>query len=159
MKNATKRPMSNRFWTKVDKSGSCWVWTSYKHQGYGRWWNGKKADGAHRYSWIEKYGEIPKEKVIDHLCRNRACVNPEHMHLVSRGENVMLGIGIASSNKKKTKCPMGHPYDIIKKSGDRACRTCKNIQDNIRYPRYRTAKCRRERIRYWKNKLKLAKGE
>jgi len=116
-----------RFWDKVEKTKSCWEWKAFIGKyGYGRFHYQKRPHDAHRVSYWLLVGDIPKDKVIDHICRNRACVNPAHMQLVTRGQNVLLGIGASAMNMRKGLCPKGHKYDGIKKSGDRFCKTCKN---------------------------------
>jgi len=83
---------------------------------------------AHRvmYEWI--VGPIPKGLVIDHLCRNRGCLNPSHMQPVTIGENVLRGHGASAENSRKTNCLRGHPYDAqntyVDRAGKRHCRTC-----------------------------------
>jgi hypothetical protein len=122
-------PTPTRFWSKVDVGISCWLWTAYVGQnGYPRFrWKGR-SDHAHRVSYELAYGEIPTDKVVDHICRNLRCVRPHHLRLLTRGENVLAGIGASAINKAKTKCPSGHEYDGVKKNGDRFCRTCKSHQ-------------------------------
>jgi hypothetical protein len=66
---------------------------------------------AHRWSYENAYGKIPDGKVIDHLCRNKACVNPSHMEVVTVRVNTMRGVGFTSVNAKKIRCPKGHKYD------------------------------------------------
>ena len=74
-----------RFWSKVDKSGDCWVWTGYiKIDGYGVYNQIK----AHRLSWILINGEIQDNLIVRHKCRNRHCVNPEHLELGTTQDNI-----------------------------------------------------------------------
>jgi len=76
--------MPGRFWRKVDKTDSCWNWTAATLvKGYGRFGIGnKKLMLAHRWAYIDAYGPIPPYEVIDHLCRNRSCVRPDHLEAV-----------------------------------------------------------------------------
>lgn len=71
-----------RFWAKVSVLPSgCWVWTaSIRKDGYGRFMtHDRRADVAHRVGYITLVGPLPDKSVLDHLCRNRACVNPAHL--------------------------------------------------------------------------------
>jgi hypothetical protein len=75
-----------RFWAKVDKSGECWLWTAYKaRNGYGRFSVQQKPTLAHRISYSLATGELPQ--ILDHKCRVRACVNPEHLRPATFKEN------------------------------------------------------------------------
>lgn len=74
-------------------------------------------------------GPIPEGLVIDHLCRNRGCVNPDHLEAVTQRENILRGEGLAAANARKTHCPKGHPYSgenlyVVPSSGRRQCRIC-----------------------------------
>ena len=77
-----------RFWSKVDKSGECWVWTAARTNGYGVAHVSGKSRRAHRVAYGDAYGPIPEGLVIDHLCENKACVRPSHLEAVTQGENV-----------------------------------------------------------------------
>jgi hypothetical protein len=79
--------MSPRFWSKVDKSGECWIWTAGKFAGgYGCYWDGKSRK-AHRVSYEEHFGPIPEGMQIDHTCHNTCCVNPAHLRTVTGKQN------------------------------------------------------------------------
>jgi hypothetical protein len=79
---------TERFWSKVDKSGDCWLWTAAIDKGYGSFTirRGEKAK-AHRYAYQELVGPIPVGLTLDHLCRNRACVNPAHLEALSKSDH------------------------------------------------------------------------
>lgn len=85
---------------------------------------------AHRFSYQMFVGEIPHGLVIDHLCRNRHCVNPDHLRAVTHYENTIIGISPQAINSRKTACPQGHIYDDTNTyywNGDRQCRICRKI--------------------------------
>lgn len=100
---------------EVDSNG-CHVWTKSLHDGYGRLvWRPSpdepRLNGAHRVAARLAFGPLPAGKVIDHLCRNRACVNSDHMEVVTQMENVYRSpIAIATINAAKTHCAQGHEF-------------------------------------------------
>ena len=114
------------------QEGNCWKWTGrIDNSGYA-------VVNVHRLMFELFNGKIPKGLVIDHLCRERDCFNPNHLEAVTQKENTLRGKGMASKNAKKTHCPQGHPLfgDNLEKyglsKGKRVCLTCKNEKQNIR---------------------------
>jgi hypothetical protein len=81
-------PMPERFWAKVRKTETCWLWTaSTTEKGYGHFGIGPKIVAAHRWVYEDSYGPIPDGMQIDHICRVRACVNPAHLRLATNKQN------------------------------------------------------------------------
>lgn len=121
---------SERFWDKVVKTESCWLFQGAI--GYGQ----IKVDGkgvmAHRFAYEELVGPIPEGMYLDHLCRVPACVNPEHLEPVTPRENVLRGISAAARNAAKTHCKRGHEFteDNTRTTaeGGRVCKSCQREQ-------------------------------
>lgn len=128
--------LEERFWARVDPSGVCWEWQGQRVKGYGRLWTPEKpVVPAHRWAYENLVGPIPEGMTLDHLCRNHACVNPDHMDLCTRGENAMRGSGPAAMNARKTQCRNGHAFDedntYITAEGRRQCRQCRRSTDTL----------------------------
>lgn len=96
---------------------------------------------AHRWSYEHHFGAIPNGLHLDHLCRNRKCVNPDHLEPVTHRENTLRGVGFAAANAVKTHCAHHHEYTpdntYIDGKGYRHCRTCRRRVDRERRPRRR----------------------
>jgi len=141
------------FYAHVDKTNDCWLWTGSKYpNGYGRFNSGYEVHLAHRWSYEHSLGEVPDGAVLDHLCRVRHCVRPDHLEPVTQQENLLRGEGVAAKNAAKSTCPNGHPYDS-KRGHARACSICdaeRRKSDAYRelakerYRRYRARKKERD---------------
>jgi hypothetical protein len=119
---------AEQFFARVDAEGDCWQWTgSDNGKGYGVIQFDGRLQRVHRLSWEYLVGPIPDGLVLDHLCRNKRCVNPDHLEPVTNRENVLRGYGISAQLARNTECPNGHPFSgdnlIITDSG-RRCRIC-----------------------------------
>jgi hypothetical protein len=119
---------ADRFWSKVDATGPCWEWTAAKTHGYGTAWDGQRARPAHRMAWELLVGPIAEGLVLDHLCKNPACVNPDHLEPVTQGENLRRAKVAGRGQRRKTHCPSGHEYSAtntyLHRGKHRYCRTC-----------------------------------
>lgn len=109
--NLTLKQMA-RFYDSFDIiPDGCWVWKKLcSSNGYGNFSINKKTFYAHRISYELYNDPIPEGLVIDHLCRNRRCVNPEHLEVVTQRENISRGVGYGRGCASKTHCFNGHPY-------------------------------------------------
>lgn len=106
----------------------CWLWTdALDDDGYGSVMVDRKRLRAHRVSYEHHRGLIPEGLTLDHLCRTRSCINPDHLEAVSNRVNVLRGVGPCAQNARKAACPKGHPYDgpnLYAWEGQRYCRAC-----------------------------------
>ena len=127
--------------------GDCWVWNKPGTGGYGYflWFDGY--DRAHR--WFYKAFnniELSEKQLCDHLCRNRACVNPIHIEIVDSKTNILRGEGIAAKYAAQTHCKRGHEFTTkntymnLKGVMRRVCKTCDRARRKIQRERIRQAK-------------------
>lgn len=118
---------------KKYRKSKCIEWTGHQNgNGYGRIYiTRNKSLPAHRVVYQGIYGPIPKHLVMDHLCRNKLCINPKHLRVVTNRENVLCGVGISALNAKKTHCYKGHPLYgenlRINKKSERVCKECHKV--------------------------------
>jgi hypothetical protein len=135
-----------RYWQRVDKTDGCWEWRGQiTTSGYGA--NGSRIAGekvAHRISYVLLVGPIPEGLQLDHLCRNRACVNPEHLEPVTARVNTMRSGAASAINARKTHCDHGHEFTPenthMQRSGGRIYRRCRACGRD-KYHAYRRAAC------------------
>jgi hypothetical protein len=130
-------PIPEKHLERIQKSKSgCWLWTGrLMSGGYGSLSADGRTQFAHRYIYESLVGEIPKGLELDHLCRVRSCVNPEHLEPVTARENMLRSpIAITAINARKTQCPYGHEYTTTtqvagrnKGRVQRTCLTCKRL--------------------------------
>ncbi|HKY57619.1 MAG TPA: HNH endonuclease signature motif containing protein [Aeromicrobium sp.] len=124
--------VKERFKARFSVAASgCWEWNGYRDKGgYGRFSLDGQSRLAHRVSYALFVGEIPEGLTLDHLCRNRCCVNPSHLEPVTQRINNIRGLGPTSVNAHKTHCKRGHEFTpdniyVHPTNGGRVCRICK----------------------------------
>jgi hypothetical protein len=122
--------LEERLWSRVTKTETCWLWMGNTSWGYGGISVEGKHKKVHRVSYEILVGPIPEGLVLDHLCRVKSCVNPEHLEPVTQRENVLRGEGRTADNASRTHCKYGHPYSgenlYVRPSRptERECRAC-----------------------------------
>lgn len=149
---AIRTSQEARFWAKVEKTPTCWLWMGrVGSRGYGTMFWGVRGDRggrcAHRIALLISGTEIPAGMVVDHVCRNKLCVSPAHLRVVTQRINsIENSISPAAINHRKTRCARGHEYSpdntYIRPDGARSCRTC--LRENhrrfhARHPRGKNA--------------------
>jgi len=143
----SRRIWEQRFMENVSVSiNGCWLWSgTIDSYGYGVFVTEKKNTfKAHRLSFALKRGYCSSELTIDHLCKNKKCVNPDHMELITNSENVTRGNGPFMINKRKTHCINGHPlsgdnlvtFESERKLGKRQCKICHANRSRISARKY-----------------------
>ena len=124
-----KKINKGRFLERIKVFGECWEWQgTVAANGYGRCSMDNRNDMAHRVSYKLFVGPIADGMTIDHLCRNKRCVNPSHLEVVTSRENTLRGDTIAAENAAKSCCHKGHPLYgenlYMSRRGSRVCREC-----------------------------------
>lgn len=141
-----RTPLEERFWKKVNKTDSCWLWTGFiTRDGYGKY--SIKADRGivtkrpHRMAYELLVGHIPEGLHIDHLCGVRHCVNPTHLEPVTQAENNRRSNAPGHVRRRERKCAKGHPYTpkngYWRPDGRWRCRVCYNAARRARDARKR----------------------
>ena len=109
----------------------CVIWPlSRFRNGYGQATPdpGRTTHLAHRREWERAYGPVPAGMTLDHLCRNKACINVDHLEVVTMRENVLRSNNVCAQNARMSACSEGHPFDetnTYRYSGRRHCRVCR----------------------------------
>ena len=128
-----RQPEHVRFFAKVDVDGDCWEWMAARDRdGYPKF----ARTVAHVWIWRYLVGPIPDGYELDHLCRNRGCVNPDHLEPVPKSVNKARSFSPWAIHARVTECPNGHPYEgdnlVIRTKADgktkRECRTCRQAR-------------------------------
>lgn len=141
---AQRMSHTERFLTKVDMTGGCWLWTnSTTEDGYGQFYADNRRFLAHRWLYAQFVGPVPDGLELDHRCRVPSCVRPSHLEPVTHRENVLRGLAPTALNAVKTHCDNGHPFDAentrITGAGHRSCRACHRDRERDGMRRRRAA--------------------
>jgi Zn-finger nucleic acid-binding protein len=141
LSNVAARPLDNE----------CWLWPYGRNsQGYGVVYVDGKQIVVHRWSYRTFIGEIPSGLELDHLCRNRGCLNPLHLEPVTRRENILRGVGSPARFAQRTCCPKcGGPFGIDGE-GLRRCLPCRRAQEAAYKADPRNRARYREAQRVWR---------
>jgi hypothetical protein len=130
----TARYSVDSFFAKTKQVGDCLEWQGSRYKnGYGKL--GRVGIVAHRIAYELTRGKVPTNMCLDHLCKNRLCVNPEHLEVVTLVENVMRGDSQHAKNARKTHCKQGHEftpdntYTPPRKPNSRYCKKCQRLRD------------------------------
>jgi HNH endonuclease len=129
---AENKPILSHFMKHVIhcQRTTCWLWTGSVHRnGYGKFGDNRgKTSLAHKVTYEIFRGPVPEGLTLDHLCRVRHCVNPDHLEPVTQAENNRRA---PNGHRAKTHCPEGHLYDAVNTRyyrGWRICRECDRVR-------------------------------
>lgn len=122
-------PPEVRVWNFVDARGDCWEWTGYRNPlGYGQFTVAKYTKRiAHRYIYELLLGPLETGKELDHLCRNRGCVNPDHLEPVTHVENMRRSASPNVIARRRGRCLRGHPLagdNVGRQKSGIYCKAC-----------------------------------
>ena len=136
------QPVVSRFWAKVQKTDTCWLWTgSQNPAGYGTFWLDGTVVNSHRVAYELTQGPICEGLELDHLCNVKHCVNPDHLEAVTHRENGLRSEAPNIQLHRAGTCKRGHPVNdtntYFRKSGPRAgevvyCKICERENRNKR---------------------------
>ncbi|MGJ5736690.1 HNH endonuclease [Streptomyces caniscabiei] len=163
-----------RFFSKVDKDGPipkhrielgpCWLWKACKDSsGYGSFRYQGRTTSAHRFSYVVLAGgTIPDGLQLDHLCRTRHCVRPDHLEPVTPQENILRSEAPSAANARKTHCARGHEFNeqntYTTWCGGRGCRVCNREWGNASYAAHRDEINAKRRAAYAAEQARKAGG-
>ena len=138
-------PTMERYFERCDKENDCLLWTGWLHRDYAVVEVSGKRKRLHRLVYEFYNGDIGAGLVIDHLCRKKSCINPNHLEAVTNRENLDRG---THKNRDKIFCDSGHPFNeentYRRPNGKRSCKACHRIADNA-YKRRIRAKLKGEK--------------
>lgn len=137
------RPLYDKLMEKAfpEPNTGCWLWAgAITDNGYGilhvQVGSRRLPRRAHRLMYEMLRGPVDSALHMDHLCRNRSCVNPDHLEPVTVRENIMRGVGYTAQQARKTHCKRGHPFDQentmrVRNGKWRMCRKCKKLYPSV----------------------------
>lgn len=131
--------LPDQFWDRVNKEESCWLWMGKIDDGYGRWHVAGKYHLVHRLAFVVLKHKLGENTQVDHLCKVRNCLNPDHLEEVTPKENTRRGL-TKRFNTDPDKCPYGHDYaKQIKGKAEgsiyKVCNVCHNKRNKSRATR------------------------
>ncbi len=159
-----------RFWLRVEKSSTCWLrqGTLFQNGRYGRFKANGRDTVAHLFSYEDMYGRVPSGLELDHLCRIRHCVRPDHLEAVTHAVNEQRSpISPSGINAKKVSCHRGHPLAganlFIRGDGRRQRRRCisthqKRLRSTAAYRKYHREYERNRKAKKKETKCSISMG-
>jgi hypothetical protein len=157
-----------RFMRRVAIGPDCWLISGSQAQGYVQFCYRQNHVMAHRFAYTVSVGPIPHGMQLDHLCRVRNCVNPDHLEVVTCRENLLRGMGLIATNAHKTHCLRGHSLEgaILLHSPEgieRRCPLCASHRNHLNYEKNKASVlartgARRVRLREEKKAVEAAGG-